>query len=138
MTARDGTVGRFAIPPSAVTGVVPQSNVAALGEPAKALLPQSLKAPAQAAPVAVAPKAASPLASPLASPATSPSTRPAAPQTAASDVLFSQTVDKDPGCYLHLARCERRCNTTAPKFSLFRQTLSQCRAKCRSTYICAK
>ena len=148
LTARDGTVGRFAIPPAAVKGVIPQANVADMGQPAQSLLPQSLK-PAQqafqparpAAPQMVIAQPSSPKPQTPKQPVSRPQTpapQSAAPLVSDNRILFSRTVDKDPGCYLHLARCERRCNTTAPKFSLFRLTQTQCRAQCRSTYICAK
>ena len=117
LTSKDGTVGRFIVPPQQVQGVLPDAN---LGEvPGQQTLGAGERPGSR--PQALSQKA--------------PETRIASSSTG---VIFSPVVDRDPGCYLHLARCQRRCDLQAPAFSLVRQNHAQCRSGCQSTYICAR
>ena len=123
LVADDGTVGRFTVAPSGVPTVIPNAN--AVAPSAQPTVPRPTVV--QPTPVVRVDR-----------PQPSQPAPQAATVQAQTQILFSRVVDKDPGCYLHKSRCNRRCAQTKPEISLIRETRAMCQANCQRTYICAR
>ncbi len=120
--AKDGTVGRFAIRPQGRPAILPNFAQSESVQPESVQPGAADQLNPTDAPQAPAQQAQQQRAS-----------GPAMPQ-----ILFSDLIDRDPGCYAQRQRCLGRCQLESQTFRSSLRARNSCSTNCLDTYICTR
>ncbi len=139
--AKDGTVGRFAIRPQGQPSILPNAASSAdtgSGAPTNSVAstaPDSTRSPTQQGTAALQ---AQPQAGQATTGQVTKGQATKVQDLSARSILFSEVVDRDPGCYAQRQRCLSRCQGGGQSLRSKAHNPNRCSTNCLDTYICTR